>query len=312
MIACAAQYPFTAASTDNRREHQGWGFPDLRAMYDGRDRMLVIDETEILEQGEFKRYLVNVASGEAELKIAMCFADPAGNPAATLARVNDLTLKVTSPAGVVHWGNQGLTAGNWSTAGGAADVRDTVECVFVQNPAAGEWKVDVLATLVVTDAHVETPAVDADFGLVVKGAADASQGSFTPFGSGCAGTNGTPVVSSADTPCIGASIDVDLAQAPADAAVAMFLGDSDQVWSGGSLPFDLGVIGATGCSLLVSTENVLPAAADNTGAAIKTLLIPRNSAYVGARVFAQFVVLDPGANTLGITASNAATLRIGD
>jgi hypothetical protein len=312
MIASARQYPFTSGSTDNRREHQGWGFPDLRATYDARAKMVLVDETDVLVQGQFKRYCVQVAAGETELKIAMCFSDPAGNPAATLARINDLTLRVASPSGTLYWGNQGLTAGNWSTAGGAADTRDTVECVFVQNPPAGEWKVDVIATLIAEDSHVETPAVDADFGLAIKGATDATAGAFATFGTGCAGTAGVPALSGGGDPNIRGTFDVDLANAPAGASVAMFLGVSNQVWAGGSLPFDLGVINAPGCSLLVSTENVLPAAADGSGNATKAIAIPDRPDFVCARVHVQYVVLDVGANLLGITTSNAGTLKIGD
>ena len=54
-------------------------------------------------------------------------------------------------------------------AGGAEDNINTIECVFVQSPDAGVWEVDVLATLVAQDSHVETGAVDADYGLVVSG-----------------------------------------------------------------------------------------------------------------------------------------------
>ena len=43
-IASASPYAFTAASTDNRREHQGWGQPSLKAMYDDRALMFVVDE----------------------------------------------------------------------------------------------------------------------------------------------------------------------------------------------------------------------------------------------------------------------------
>ena len=61
----------------------------------------------------------------------MTFVDPAGNPAAALARINDLSLKVTAPNGNVYHGNVGLENGNYSTAGGSPNTIDTVECVFV-------------------------------------------------------------------------------------------------------------------------------------------------------------------------------------
>ncbi|MHC4899998.1 MAG: hypothetical protein ACYTGW_23145, partial [Planctomycetota bacterium] len=118
-----------------------------------------------------------------------------GNPAATLARVNDLTLRVTAPNGSTsYWGNNGLTQGNYSVPGGQRDQRDTVENVFIKNPAAGDWKVEVAAYLVAKDTHVETPTVDADFALVVNGGVLVSKapitisvGSFIAFGKGCPG-----------------------------------------------------------------------------------------------------------------------------
>jgi hypothetical protein len=71
-------------STDNRREHVGWGMPNLKTMYDNRNVHFVVDETDVLKQGEGMAYTIHVAAGEPELKISMCFADPAGNPSAAL------------------------------------------------------------------------------------------------------------------------------------------------------------------------------------------------------------------------------------
>lgn len=63
----------------------------------------------------------------------------------------------------------GLTAGNFSTPGGSWNTVDTVENVFIQNPAAGSWTVEVIGDEIVQDAHVETAALDADFALVISG-----------------------------------------------------------------------------------------------------------------------------------------------
>jgi serine protease AprX len=169
MIASARQYAFTSGSTDNRREHQGWGFPNLQQLWDTRNRMFIVPENEPLQQGQTDTYTIAVAAGEPELKVAMSFVDPAGNPAASLAAINDLTLRVTSPGGLVYWGNNGLSAGNYSTSGGSANTIDTVENVFVQNPQAGNWTVDVVATLVAQDAHLATGAVDATYALTAYG-----------------------------------------------------------------------------------------------------------------------------------------------
>jgi hypothetical protein len=312
MTASARQYPFTPTSTDTKREHQGWGFPDLRALYDLRAKTFVVDETVALEQGQMKRYVIRVVAGEPALRIAMCYADPAGNPAASLARINDMSLRVTSPAGTVYHGNQGLWAGPWSVAGGTADDRNTVECVFVQNPADGEWLVDVIATLVAEDARVETPAVDADFGLVVFGGTDATAGTFVPFGQGCPGTGGSPLLTMFGNPDIGTVVTFQGTNMPADSAVALLIGESNTTWGAIPLPFNFGIFGAPLCNLLVSTENVLPTRSDANGIVSKEVYIPRRPAFVGARVYSQFLVLDIGANPFGLTVSGAGTLKVGD
>jgi hypothetical protein len=97
------------------------------------------------------------------------FRDPAGTTSSTLHRINNLDLKVTSPGGTIYHGNVGLSAGNYSTAGGSPNTIDTVENVFVQNPTAGTWTVVVTAAEINQDSHTETPAIDCDFALVVSG-----------------------------------------------------------------------------------------------------------------------------------------------
>jgi serine protease AprX len=169
MIANAEQYAFTATSSDNRREHVGWGFPSLRNLYDNQNRMLVIAEDDPLTQGASRTYQVTVGIAEPELKVCMTFVDPAGNPASALARINDLSLKVTAPGGAVYHGNVGLESGNYSTAGGSPNTIDTVECVFVQNPAQGTWTIEVSAPLIAQDANVSTPGNDATFALCAVG-----------------------------------------------------------------------------------------------------------------------------------------------
>jgi hypothetical protein len=112
-----------------------------------------------------------VNAGSPELKVVMVYSDPPGNPAVPLQhRINDLTLKVTSPSGTVYWGNRGLYDGVWSITGGGPDTKNTEECVFVQNPGAGQWAIEVQGNEIIQDSHQETPGViDADYALVVKG-----------------------------------------------------------------------------------------------------------------------------------------------
>jgi len=192
-VASARQYAFTSTSTDNRREHVGWGFPNLQTMWDERGKTYVVDETRLLTNGTADRFDVTVASGEAALRVVLNYSEPAGNPAATKTLINDLTVRVTSPGSTVYWGNNALEDGNWSVAGGTADDTNPIECVFVQNPQAGVWHVDIIASAVVADNHVETVPVDADYGLVIVGGQTVPGippvfATFSKYGQGCPGS----------------------------------------------------------------------------------------------------------------------------
>ena len=77
------------------------------------------------------------------MRVTMTYADPAGNPASTLHRINDLTLKVTSPSSVVYWGNNGLLEGNWSAPNGDPNTVDTVERVTGERPTLTEHAIPV-------------------------------------------------------------------------------------------------------------------------------------------------------------------------
>ncbi|MFQ5870007.1 MAG: S8 family serine peptidase, partial [Candidatus Zixiibacteriota bacterium] len=170
LVNTASQYPFTGPSHDKTRMHQGWGMPDLERLYTLREKIYVIDETDVLLPFEVGQHSVEVEAGEPELKVTMTYADPPGNPAVqSQHRINDLTLKVISPSNTVYYGNNGLLDGVWSTPGGDPDTKNTVECVFIENPEPGEWTVEVHADEVVQDSHVESPELDADYALVVSG-----------------------------------------------------------------------------------------------------------------------------------------------
>jgi hypothetical protein len=138
-----------------------------RAKAGGWKLPVLVNETDLVTTGQTRKYTVT-SNGQTPLRATLAYTDPAGSPTAAKATVNDLSLKVTAPNGTVYWGNNGLLAGNWSTAGGVANTVDTVENVFVQAPAAGTWTVEVVATAVNVDGHVETAATDADYALVVS------------------------------------------------------------------------------------------------------------------------------------------------
>jgi len=169
MINTADQYPFNGTLEDHTRMHQGWGMASLKNLYDLRDNFYIVDESDILDHFDVSTHIVSVQAGSPYLKVTMTYADPAGNPAVqTQHRINDLSLKVISPSSVIYWGNNGLKTGVWSQPDGTADTKDTVECIFIQNPEAGTWTVQVSADEIIQDSHVETPELDADYALVVS------------------------------------------------------------------------------------------------------------------------------------------------
>jgi len=166
LINNAQQYPFSGTTSDLTRTHQGWGRPSVRVARERATGSLVVNEGTPLQLNQAATYSYNVPANVGDLKVTMVYPDPPGTTSSTLHRINDLNLKVTSPGGTIYWGNNGLAAGNWSTSGGTANTVDTVENVFVQNPAAGTWTVEVRAAEVNQDAHLATPAADAVFSLV--------------------------------------------------------------------------------------------------------------------------------------------------
>ncbi|MGH2640159.1 MAG: S8 family serine peptidase, partial [Actinomycetota bacterium] len=172
MINSAFQYDFSGTADDLTRVHQGWGMADLENLYElarqhGWQLPVLVNETAILGPDETHSYPLEVGAEDCFAKATMTYADPMGNPAATEARINDLSLRLTSPSGTVYWGNNGLLTGTVSTAGGTSNTVDTVENVILEAAESGTWTVDVLGDEIFEDGHPETAATDADYALVV-------------------------------------------------------------------------------------------------------------------------------------------------
>jgi serine protease AprX len=172
MINTANQFPFTGTTHDLTRTHQGWGTASVSNLYNaaranGWKLPVLVNETDLLTNGQSRAYPVTVTAAKP-LKATLVYTDPAGSPSASVTRVNDLTLKVTAPDGTVYYGNNGLSAGTVSTAGGSPNTVDTVENVILDSAAPGTWQVEVIASQINADGHVETTATDADYALVVQ------------------------------------------------------------------------------------------------------------------------------------------------
>jgi hypothetical protein len=170
MIHGAHRYDWTQGGPngDIDRFKQGWGTADARSLYDAALETQIVDESVVLAPLASYQTTVELPAGKALFNATLAYVDPMGTPGAEVHRINDLSLKVTSPSADVYWGNNGLDDDNLSESGGSSNTIDTVENVFVANPAAGTWTIEVLADEVVEDAHLETPEIDVDFALVLS------------------------------------------------------------------------------------------------------------------------------------------------
>lgn len=152
------------------RDEQGWGAPDVSSLYDAGDTLFVLDQSwTLLRAGDRAEFLVGITPQGGPLRITMAYLDPAGNPASTIHRINDLDVRVTAPDGTIYHGNVGLHDGLFSQPSGRRNQVDTIENVFIKQAAPGIWTVEVLAQELNEDADLSTPGIDAHFSLVIQG-----------------------------------------------------------------------------------------------------------------------------------------------
>ncbi|HZN39677.1 MAG TPA: hypothetical protein VFD82_12785 [Planctomycetota bacterium] len=139
----------------------------------------------------------------------------------------------------------------------------------------------------------------------------ASGATFGPYGAGCAGTLGVPgwAAVAGSRPVIGTTLNTNVSNVPFGIAL-VGLGFSNTQSGALPLPFDLTVIGMTGCSLLADPL-VLDVAAGVAPNAAWSFAIPNSAAVLGIVLFGQGFSVDPSANPFGITASNGARIKIG-
>ncbi|MFK7758891.1 MAG: S8 family serine peptidase [Phycisphaerales bacterium] len=100
---------------------------------------------ESVDQGASRSYTIEVDPGQTEFKVTVVWDDPAGAPNVNPALVNDLDLVVVDPSGTRHYP---WTLNPESPSAGAVrtqeDHLNNIEQVFVENPQAGLWQVQVV------------------------------------------------------------------------------------------------------------------------------------------------------------------------
>jgi hypothetical protein len=134
---------------------------------------------------------------------------------------------------------------------------------------------------------------------------------FESYGSGCAGSNGVPVLASTSVPRIGATFTTTLGNLRTGAVLAaVATGFSTTSWSLGALPADLSGFGLTGCTLYVSPDAVTFLGVAS-GIATWNAAIPNAAILVGMPLAQQGLSLDAGVNPAGAVVSNAARGIVG-
>lgn len=163
---------------------EGWGRVRLdEALHLAGDaRTLIVHDVrhaDGLTTGQNLVFPVSVAGSGEKLKVTLVFTDVAGTAGASNPVVNDLDLVVTSPAGTLYRGN--VFSGGVSVPGGTRDIRNNVEQVHLNQPAAGSWTISVVGTAVNQQQQ--------GFALVISGDLSACDDGGDP--TDCNG-NGTP------------------------------------------------------------------------------------------------------------------------
>ncbi len=129
--------------------------------------------------GETRVFGVQVDGSQQPLEISLVWHDRPAALFASFTPVNDLDLRVTSPAGDLYLGNH--FSGGQSATGGSADTLNNVERVRRSSPVAGLWIVEVSASIL--------PSPTQGFALAVNGDITPCA-NFENYGTGLAGSGG--------------------------------------------------------------------------------------------------------------------------
>lgn len=140
----------------------GWGRPtaDNVLYFPGDDRVLWLNQDEILTTGEQFTTEIDVKNSSEPLYVTLNWTDKQGTGGADPALVDNLDLEVRSPSGTTYKGNVFATENmsDESLTGGSADVLNPTENVRIKNPETGIWEITVKA--------INVPAGSQDFALV--------------------------------------------------------------------------------------------------------------------------------------------------
>jgi hypothetical protein len=277
---------------------EGWGRIHLDdSLYFAGDpaRLWVVDirNQDGLSTSDQLSFRVTVLAGTPPLKITLAWCDAPGTVNASNPVVNNLDLSVTSPGSQTFLGNV-FAAGN-SAPGGTADLKNNVERVVVQSPAAGEWTVTVRGQNVAVGRQGFAIAMSGNLQACFTLAAN------LPYGTGKAGSFGVPVLASGTLPHVPSTWTLTLSNTLPNAPGLLLFGLLPD-----ATPFD-------GGTLLVAPLEILPIATDASGQFRLTLPLPDEPFLCGLSTrWQSWIPNDPAASGLRWAASNGLQMRMGN
>jgi hypothetical protein len=201
----------------------GWGriCADSVLYFAGDSRRLVlVDHTQGLGQGDYVEYQVRVTTGLIPLKVSLVWTDYPGDPSVSRQLVNDLDLTVTDPLSNTYKGN--VFTNRKSTLGGSRDSINVEEGVRVPSPGNGLWTIRISAKAV--------PIGPQPFALVVTGGL-ASGGGTLAMDRTLYGTSGNVLLQVTDPDASG-PVTVNVSSSSEGTPEAVSLSGSNGVFNG--------------------------------------------------------------------------------
>lgn len=177
----------------------------------------------------------------------------------------------------------------------------TFDTPFAYDPAQGGLLIDVMV-------HGQARG---DYDLDLGSLCVSAKGTFGQ--PGCPGSNQKIPFADVPTTAVlqGQPFVFRVGDVPVGSAVGLILGSRESgSWGALTLPFDLGIAGATNCWLNTDLLLLFAAVADAQGEARFLGGVPNSPVFVGFWVRFQGFVLDPAANPFGMTTTQGAKVQV--
>ncbi|MCX8173039.1 MAG: S8 family serine peptidase [Thermoplasmata archaeon] len=145
---------------------QGWGRVNLKeAIYPTAPKSNIFFDSpyNFTSSGQTWNTTLNVSSANVPLKLTLTWTDYQGSTTASYALVNDLDLKIVTPDGKEYHGNYFVNGVSAETTT-SWDRRNVVEEIYIPNPAAGTYTVQVIGYSVTQQPQPFALVASADFG----------------------------------------------------------------------------------------------------------------------------------------------------